>query len=406
MILHGQLMLSTDQPPQRGWIAVESRAGAGRIVDLQPGDPPQPADLGDGSCLICPGFVDAHLHLPQLDIAGYDGMDLLDWLAKIVYPAESRWANGRIAADQVKRACARMVGSGTLGYAAFLTSHALGVGCVLDQTRALPLRCIIGQTIMDRNGPSDLTTQPPLPVRPVEHSRVTISCNPRFALACSETALQLAANLAGGYAPIQTHLAESKRECEAVAKLFASDPNYTSIYDRVGLLTERSLLAHCVHLTGPEWSLIAKRKAVVVHCPTANTFLQSGVFDLRAALEHNVRLALGSDFAAGPDLSMPRIARAMIDTAKLRAMTLDPAAYVPCPAETWELITRTNALALGWPDAGRIEIGAAADLLVLRVPFEIDAHLIARLIHTWDDNYIAHRIVNGMAVGAAAVAAR
>ena len=85
----------------------------------------------------------------------------------------------------------------------------------------------------------------------------------------------------------------------------------------------------------------------------------------------------------------------MIETAKARAMTVQSDAFVPEPAEVWQMITRGNADALGWPDAGRLEIGAAADLLVLKVPFEIDEHLIGRLIYTWRDEYITHRVLDG-----------
>jgi guanine deaminase len=170
------------------------------------------------------------------------------------------------------------------------------------------------------------------------------------------------------------------------------------VYDRHGLLTERTLLAHCVHLDDEQWSLIAERRSVVVHCPGANTFLGSGRFDLDAARAHGVRLALGSDVAAGCDLAMPRVGRAMIEVAKTRAMDGGAAVHVPAPAEVWELITQGNADALGFTDGGRLEAGAAADLLVLRLPFGPDEHLVGRLIHTWRDDYIAHRIVNGVLV--------
>ena len=181
-------------------------------------------------------------------------------------------------------------------------------------------------------------------------------------------------------------------------QLFTNDPNYTSVYDRHGLLTDRTLLAHCLHLNDDEWRLIAQRRSVVVHCPSANTFLKSGVFDLNAIRAHDVRLALGSDIAAGPDLAMPRVARAMIEVAKMRSMTIDRNAHIPTPAEAWNLITRGNADALGWTDAGRLEMGAAADLLVLQLPFDVDEHLIGRLIYTWRDDYIALRIVAGRSV--------
>jgi guanine deaminase len=92
---------------------------------------------------------------------------------------------------------------------------------------------------------------------------------------------------------------------------------------------------------------------------------------------------------------MPRVARAMIEMAKLSAMTVDSRAWIPTPAEAWHMITRGNADALGWPDAGRLEVGAGADLLMLRPEIEFDRHLIGRLIYNWDDRFISHRIVNG-----------
>jgi guanine deaminase len=180
-----------------------------------------------------------------------------------------------------------------------------------------------------------------------------------------------------------------------VARLFPADESYAAVYDRHGLLGRRTLLAHALHLREEEWRLIAQRSSVVVHCPVANTFLRSGLFDLRAARAHNVRVALGSDIAAGCDVPMPRVARAMIEVAKLRQMTVDHQAVIPTPAEAWDLITRGNADALGWADAGRIEAGAAADLLVLRPEVPYDQHLIGRLIYGWRNDWIETKVLAG-----------
>ena len=248
---------------------------------------------------------------------------------------------------------------------------------------------------MDRHAPAPLLGHETAPLTNSEQRRVQLSVNPRFAICCSDEVLSRAAKCAADDTIIQTHLAESKMECARVSELFPDDPHYTGVYDRHGLLGERTLLAHCLHLSEEEWSIIAQRKSVIVHCPTANMFLRSGLLDLDTARKHGVRLALGSDVAAGPDFAMPRVGRAMIETAKARAMTGDGRAFVPEPADVWNLITRGNAEALGWPDAGRLEIGAAADLLVLNLPFETDEHLIGRLIYTWRDEYITHRVLDG-----------
>ena len=230
---------------------------------------------------------------------------------------------------------------------------------------------------------------------PENQDRLSFSINPRFALACGPDMLTRAKELAGASRWVQTHLAEQTAECDEVRRMWPEAKHYTDVYDAFGLLGPRTLLAHGVHLSDDEWRVIAERGSVIVHCPAANTFLQSGLFDLDAAKKHGIRTALGSDVAAGPDVAMPRVARAMIEVAKMRVMTGATNAPPPTPAEAWRMITRGNAEALGWDDAGTLEVGAAADLLVLRPPFEPDEHFIGRLLHTWEDGYIADRILLG-----------
>lgn len=377
--------------PQEGWLQVDS----GRITRIGEGKPPTVPEAGDDRSLICPGFIDAHIHLPQIDAIGCDSLQLLDWLEQVIYPAETRWADQPFADAMALRAHQRMIRSGTLGYAGYLTSHLQSTVAVLKAGHAIPVRAIVGQVLMDRQAPAELLGHELARLARSKRGRAALSVNPRFAICCSDDLLSRAHRRASDDAFIQTHLAESKQECEIVAESFPDDPHYTGVYDRHGLLGERTLLAHCLHLSEEAWSLIAQRQSVVVHCPTANSFLRSGLFELDTARRHGVRLALGSDVAAGPDFAMPRVARAMIETAKARAMTVQSDAFVPEPAAVWHMITHGNADALGWHDAGRLEIGAAADLLVLKVPLEIDEHLIGRLIYTWRDGYITHRVLDG-----------
>lgn len=399
MILQGLLLTAGDRSPEPGWLRVEQ----GRIVEVGGGTPPVAPAAGGPEAIICPGFVDAHIHLPQIDAAGCDGMDLLTWLDEVVFPAELRWSDPDVARDAIRRAYGKMLGSGTLGYAGYLTSHHAGVVAALGVAQRLNLRAIVGQVLMDRNGPEQLLAGNHELARLAtsERGRMTLSVNPRFAVMCTDQMHARAAARAAAGADagvfIQTHLAESRRECELVAELFPSDPHYAGVYDRHGLLTDRTLLAHCLHLGEDQWRLIAQRRSVVVHCPTANTFLCSGLFDLDAARKHGVRLALGSDVAAGPDVAMPRVARAMIETAKARAMASPDGAdvHIPTPAEAWTLITRGNAEALGFDDMGRIEVGAAADLLVLSPGLPVDRHLVGRLIYTWRDEYIDRVVLDG-----------
>lgn len=391
MIIAGLLLVDPQRRPAPGWLRLDGE----RIAEIGEGAPPERPAAGGDDAIVCSGFIDAHMHVPQIDAIGCDGLELLAWLERIIFPAELRWADVEYARAQLASARRRLLQAGTLGYAGYLTAHAHALDSAVEAAGRPALRAVVGQVLMDRAAPDGLLGHPPAPLRASADGRFASSVNPRFAVACSDALLARAAERAAGNVVIQTHLAESVAECRRVAALFPHDEHYTAVYDRHGLLTPRTLLAHGVHLGPAEWSLIASRRSVVVHCPSANVFLRSGLFDLTAARDHAVRLALGSDVAAGPDLAMPRVARAMIEVAKCRALQASGPRAVPTPAEAWTMITRGNADALGWSDAGRLEVGAAADLLVLEPPLPRDDHLIGRLLYTWRNDYITTRVVAG-----------
>ena len=406
VIVQGMLILNTTDQLQPGWVEIDGMT----IRDVQLGSPSATPDAGNKDAIIMPGFVDAHMHLPQIDSIGFDGLDLLDWLRTAIYPAETSWQDERAMVSQINQALQQLAFAGTLGFAGYLTSHPHSLRFLHDALNDLPLSAIAGQVLMDRHAPEGLIDQPvvtdPMSLLSPPSSHLQPSVNPRFAIACSNDLLKLAGEISRSeWSPdkpamrpfVQTHLAETIAECELVTTLFPDDANYTSVYDRHGLLHEQTLLAHCLHLTDDEWVLIAERKSVIVHCPTANTFLQAGLFDLRKAREHGIRLALGSDIAAGCDFSMPRVGRAMIEVAKLRQLTLDDHAHVPSPSEVWQVILFDNAEALGQSGTPRIEPGRSADLLIIEPQFDIDEHFFSRLLYNWNDALITQRIIKGTA---------
>ncbi len=404
MIIQAHLLTNPNEIPRLGWARIEQN----KIVEINHTSPPKSSKtIGGPDYLLTPGFIDAHTHFPQFQSIGIDGLELLDWLKTAIYPAESTWENQTHANQQARAAIINHLRAGTLGCAAYLTNHKTGIPALQNTIKSLPMRIIAGRVIMDQNAPANLLSSNfnPEEYLPSESSepqnnRLEISINPRFAVSCSDTALAFAASLANpkSHRFIQTHLAESIPEINFVHKLFPNDKTYTDLYDRHHLLHNHSLLAHCNHLTDNEWQLLAKRNAVAVHCPTANIFLQSGYFNLDKARQFNIRIALGSDIAAGSDHSMVRVARAMIETAKWRRLTIQPNAYIPTPQEAWHLITRGNAQALNWQNAGTLQPGAPADLLLLKPDIPLDEHYISRLIYNWHDSWIKNIILDGQSI--------
>lgn len=415
MLIQGRLLIDPFRSPEPGWIRVEG----GRIAEVGFGDPPKgsgPPAAGGREALICPAFLDAHNHLPQFGSVGCDGMPLLEWLRTVIFPAEGWWGRGA-ALPAARTSVRRLAAAGTCGFAGYLTAHGEACREVLGYMAGTPMRFIAGRVAMDRNAPDDLTAddreraqarplRPPVLPAVGKGPRQVVSANPRFAVSCSA---ELLAEIGWWVKEhpgtwVQTHLSESMDECRFIRELFPDDRDYTSVYDRFGLLTERTLLAHTIHLSEDEWKLIVARRSIVVHCPTANTFLEAGLFDLGAARRHGARVALGTDVAAGADVAMPRVARAMIEVAKMRRMTARSkaerdAVVVPTPGEAWSMITRGNADLLGWDDAGRIEEGAAADVLVLRVPEGwMDGHLVGRIIYGWENDLIESRVFDGRVI--------
>ena len=438
MIIQGLLLTDPAQPPQLGWIRVDpAESGVpGRMAEIGFGELPSdlgPPDFGGRDRIISPAFTDAHFHVPQVESVGVDGLHLLEWLERVIFPAEAWWGRGGAMAS-ARTSARRLIREGTAGFAGYLTSHAEASRDVAVYfAHKTPLRFHLGRSAMDRNAPDELTAEdrerarlspipspvlPELGIEPKQNRRF-VSANPRFAVACTDELLAeigwavKAREDAGDRVLVQTHLAETERECELVAELFPDAPHYTAVYDQAGLLRDGALLAHGIYLADEELELIRERNAAIVHCPTANLFLQSGLFDrTRAAFDFGVRVLLGSDIAGGPDVGMPRVARSMIETAKALKLTLSGAdadrIRVPSPAEAWELITAGNASIFERPGSsdrfGVLEEGAHADLLVLRVPDSWrDEHLIGRLIYSWSSRLIEARVFNGLFVDPANV---
>lgn len=382
----------------------------GRISGVVEGEPGAVPDLGGEGCLIAPGFVDTHVHLPQFDSIGVAGLELLDWLDRVIFPAEARWADADFAGQMAGRVARELLSFGTTAVAAYATVHHRAAVAAMEALAGAGLKGVVGQVLMDRNAPPEL-------IRPAEQllreaaaltpmGTIAPAVTPRFAVSCSDELLRGAGTLAAATGSfIQTHLAETRRELATIAQLFGGLA-YTEVYRRAGLLSGRCLLGHGIHLDGSDHAAITGAGATIAHCPTANRFLAAGTMDRSAALSRGVAVSLGSDVAGGPDRSMVRVARAMAEAAAALGQTPIPA------AECWWQITAGNAGALRLSGTGTIATGAAADLVIARPTLgpggvgRASAGTLSAVLYGWDDRWIERTLVDGRIVFDSAAPAR
>jgi len=277
----------------------------------------KPLPISENNVII-PGLIDCHSHLSQFDAIGQTGFTLLDWLKNHIYPAEVCLNNKKNAENISQRYFQALLSTG-ITFTALYTNFNNGVLAARRQAEKSGIRAIIGYTLMDRAVPGSLKQNPAKIIEECralsglfkkdEKERLYFSLNPRFAPACTPGYLKMIGQLAQKEnLYIQTHLSENLFEVSAVKKAFPKIKSYAEVYDRFGLLTEKTLLAHCIHLSKAERELIMKRGCGVVHCPSSNLFLHSGRFPLEH-WKHYPGLALGSDIAAGPSFSMLDVMR-------------------------------------------------------------------------------------------------
>ena len=245
--------------------------------------------------LIVPGFIDCHVHYPQLDVIASYGEELLDWLHRYAFPSEMRFADEAYARRVAALFVDELLKNGTTTALVFGTVHPHSADAVFEAAAAKHMRLIAGKVLMDSNCPEALRDSA---ATGYEHSRQLIerwhgkgrlgyAITPRFALTSSEAQLEAAGRLAAEYPDVwvHTHLAENHDEVAQIARLFPWSSSYLDVYDHFGLVRERSVFAHCLHLQDEECRLMAGRGAAAAHCPTSNMFLGSGLFDLRRLRE-------------------------------------------------------------------------------------------------------------------------
>lgn len=335
--------------------------------------------------VIIPGLIDCHTHLSQYHVRGRTGHTLMQWLADYVFPAEASFRNRGYARKVAEAFFQKLLSNG-------VTTSALYANCrqgaeeAMEAAEESGIRALVGLTMMDRNVPRAIRQRPEAAMedcrnldekaRSCKSGRVRFSVNPRFAPACTGKYMAMIGRFAaerGVY--VQTHLSENMGEIALARRLFPWAGSYAEVYDRFGLLGEKTLLAHCIHLSADERRIIRRRGCAVVHCPSSNLFLHSGRFPVEL-WENYPKLALGTDVGAGPSFSM-------LDTMR-------DAYYVNQRAPEWlfHRATMGAAAAMGLEkNLGSLEMGKQADFSVVTVGEGTKGNgreLLSDLIFKWD----------------------
>jgi guanine deaminase len=325
---------------------------------------------------IFPGLIDIHTHLPQYPAVARGESELLPWLREHIFPVERDFSGprARVLAPMFFRELAR---NGTTTAMVYTAIYEDSCDAAFEAAKESGLRVIMGKMMMDIASYGQLQPKKVLSVSLVEserlcrkwhnaeQGRLEYAFSPRFAVTCSEKMMRSAAELASRFnAYLQTHLAENKEEIEKVHHLYMGARDYTHVYEKCGLLTPKTVLAHCIHLNPREIEAIAVAQATVAHCPSSNLFLGSGLIKLDQLLKAGIVVGLGSDVAAGPELNMWQVMRAAVEVQKAR--TAYEANLRPLrPGEALHLATVGGARALGKAEAiGTLDAGKEADLTV------------------------------------------
>jgi guanine deaminase len=344
-------------------------AGLGDANALLPGLADDIELIDQRGKLIVPGFVDCHVHFSQVDIIASYGEQLLDWLNRYAYPAEERFSDAQHAHEVAEFFTDGLLRNGTTTALVFPTVHEESVEAIFAAANKRNMRLLSGKILMDQHCPETVRDDPESAYTLSRHllekwhgkGRLGYAITPRFAVTSSEEQLAAVGKLATEFPDvhIHTHLAENHDEVELIAQQFPWSRSYLDVYEHFGLLRERSVFAHCLHLDEQDRDCMATSGGAIAFCPTSNLFLGSGLFDLGAARKSNIRVGLATDVGGGTSLNMLRTMSEAYKVLHLQSQSLPG-------SRALYLATLGAAEALYLDDKiGNFALGKEADFVVL-----------------------------------------
>ena len=393
------------------WLLIED----GRIAGAHPADQPLDSTWTRREYpgrLILPGFIDTHVHSPQLDVIASHGAELLDWLNTYTFPAERRYADAVEARTGAARFLDALLAHGTTSAVVFPTVHKVSADTLFAAAQERGMRLITGKVLMDRHAPDGLRDEAPdrgardcvdLIDRWHGVDRLGYAVTVRFAATSTPEQLAMAGQRCTAYPGVvmQTHVAENRAEVKWVQELFPEARSYLDVYERAGLLNARGVLAHGIWLDEADRAALREAGAQIAHSPSSNLFLGSGLFDWRAADDAGVAVSVATDVGGGTSLSMQRT---LADAYKVQALAGQR-------LSAWRALhaaTLAPAAALGLSEEiGSLSAGCTADVCVWDWaigPVARRRHELARDLHeqvfAWmtlsDDRNLVMAMVQGV----------
>jgi guanine deaminase len=319
--------------------------------------------------LLMAGFIDTHIHFPQVQVIASWGAQLLDWLNTYTFPAETLYADPGHSAAMASRFFDQLITHGTTTAAAYCSVHQASADAFFAEAERRRMRMIGGKVLMDRNAPDGLRDSPQsgyddsraLIERWHGVGRAHYAITPRFAITSTSEQMRMAGVLAAEYPDcyVQTHLSENHAEIALTAELYPQARDYLDIYQSNGLLGRKTLLGHSIHLKPREIDALAETGARPVFCPTSNLFLGSGLFDDAGLRRRGIVNAIATDVGGGTSYSMLQTLNEGYKVLQLQGQQMHA-------LRAFHWITRGNAVALGLDDRiGTLEAGTEADIVVL-----------------------------------------
>ncbi|WP_443112590.1 guanine deaminase [Devosia sp. ZB163] len=319
--------------------------------------------------LILPGFIDPHIHFPQMQVIGAYAGALLEWLNTYTFVEEQRFADGAHAERIASRFFDELIRHGTTTAAAYCSVHPQSVDAFFGEAEKREMLMVGGKVMMDRNAPPGLCDTPQSGYDDTKagiekwhgRGRAHYAITPRFAITSTHEQMAMAEALAKEFPDlhIQTHVSENLAEIAYANELYPNFGDYVGIYEKYHLLGPKTLLGHCIHLTHRETEVLSETKSVAVFCPTSNLFIGSGLFDYDRQHERGVRIATATDVGGGSSYSMLRTMDEGYKVMQLRGQRLTP-------LRSFYHMTLGNARAMSLEDRiGSIAPGMEADIVVL-----------------------------------------